>query len=86
MTMGDYKYGGSCYETEREVADAWAHDALPDPSVIGAEEDEGTAATELVNFHIRELERTGEYLPVNGAMCAAAVARRIRARRAKAGA
>ena len=61
--MQQIKFSGSFYQGMTTASQAWADCALPDPSVIGADEDPGVAAQELEAFWWREAEKIGEGAP-----------------------
>lgn len=71
------KYNGTFYQSERQAANAWACTALPDPSVVGAEEDAEVSAADLVTYWRDEAAKIGERLPLPASTLQLALIRRI---------
>jgi hypothetical protein len=76
-------YAGSHYSTTTAAASAWAHDALPDVSVLDAGEDASAAAEEITAHWEREAASIGQEIELPRAECVAALVRRIEAHRAR---
>ena len=56
-------FAGSWYQTIGAAARAWAATALPDLSVVGADEDPATVAEALEAFWWTEAQKIGEGQP-----------------------
>jgi hypothetical protein len=80
-------FADSHYPSVTSAARAWAETALPDVSVLGADEDASTVATNLEAFWWREAQKIGEGAPEDvgedhwRAECRAALRARIDAYR-----
>ena len=61
--MQQFKFAGSWYNGIHAAAAAWADTALPDPSVVGDDEDAGAASDALESFWWGEAQKIGEGAP-----------------------
>jgi len=88
--MSQIQFAGSWYLTIARAAAAWAETALPDTSVVGADEEPATVAQTLEAFWWGEALKIGEAQPEGAsedawrANCRAALVSRIERARAAA--
>lgn len=63
--MQQIQFAGSWYQGLGAATAAWAETALPDVSVVGADEDPGVVAEQLEGFWWGEAQKIGEGAPEN---------------------
>jgi hypothetical protein len=62
-----FHFSGSHFDTLRQCARAYAESALPDPSVVGSDEDARAVAIDLENFWHEQAVQSGDLeIPQHG--------------------